>query len=55
MFIAVPVLIAGLVLLVQGADKFVDGAAGIAVKRRLSPVLGGAVVIGQPGTWRRVE
>ena len=46
MLIAVPVLIAGLVLLVQGADKFVDGAAGIAVKRRLSPVLVGAVVVG---------
>ena len=36
----------GLVLLVQGADKFVDGAAEIAVARRWSPILVGAVVIG---------
>jgi len=44
--IAVPVLIAGLVLLVQGADRFVDGAADIAAARRWSPILVGAVVIG---------
>lgn len=44
--IAVPVLIAGLVLLVQGADRFVDGAADIAISRRWSPILVGAVVIG---------
>ncbi|MCP4961596.1 MAG: calcium/sodium antiporter [Actinomycetia bacterium] len=46
MLVAVPVLIAGLVMLVQGADRFVDGAAAIAVEHRLSPVLVGAVVIG---------
>ena len=46
MLIAVPVLIAGLVLLVQGADRFVDGASDIAIHLRWSPILVGAVVIG---------
>lgn len=46
MLVAVPVLIAGLVMLVQGADRFVESAAAIAVRHRLSPVLVGAVVIG---------
>jgi len=44
--IAIPVLVVGLVLLVKGADRFVDGAADIAVARRWSPILVGAVVIG---------
>ncbi len=46
MLIAIPVLVVGLVLLVKGADRFVDGAADIAVARRWSPILVGAVVIG---------
>ncbi|NOX28542.1 MAG: calcium/sodium antiporter [Actinobacteria bacterium] len=46
MLIAIPVLIAGLVLLVKGADRFVDGAADIAAARGWSPILVGAVVIG---------
>lgn len=33
-------------MLVQGADRFVESAAALAVKHRLSPVLVGAVVIG---------
>ncbi len=46
MVIALPVLVVGLVLLVKGADRFVDGAADIAISRRWSPILVGAVVIG---------
>jgi len=39
-------LVAGLALLAWAADAFVDGAAGLALSLRLSPVVVGAVVIG---------
>jgi len=46
MLIAVVFLLIGIVLLTFAADHFVEGAATLAVRMRLSPVVVGAMIIG---------
>ena len=45
MFLAIILLIVGFVLLVKGADWFVDGAAGIAAKARIPQLVIGLTVV----------
>lgn len=44
--VAVVEIVVGLVLLTFAADKFVDGAVGVAKVARISPVVVGAVIVG---------
>jgi cation:H+ antiporter len=46
LLIAILEVLVGIALLTTAADKFVDGAAGVAGHARMSPVLVGAVVVG---------
>lgn len=46
MLLAIPALLAGLILLVWGAERVVQGASTLAARRGLSPLLVGLVVVG---------
>ncbi len=46
LLVAVAEVVIGIVLLARSADEFVDGAVGVAIHARMSPVLVGAVVVG---------
>ena len=45
MFLLLPMLVLGLVLLVKGADWFVDGAASLATHFHVSPIVIGLTVV----------
>lgn len=46
MLLAIPALLVGLILLVWGAERMVQGASTLAARRSLSPMLVGLVVVG---------
>ena len=43
---SIAMIVVGFVLLVKGADMFVDNASGIAKKLKVSPVVVGLTIVG---------